>query len=503
MRTTLPQLNQVDPGLENRINLLFATVERTVAAHLDEPGEGLADDLEGLRSATRRLRVPTEEPGLGETYALRELGAAQGRMLNAVLDAQEEARDQGFRPMASSVERDLGIDIPRAGNEDVLRDIAARLDEVVERLDQLEHARAEGSDFRAEGRLLDFYIGKMRVQVDLARLQLRIGERTVDFSALWRATQSMSELTQGFVATVKAWLGRVSTTVTQLATGMGQRVRGVADGMRVAVRTILRRRQGRADVDPPVPPRSQPPNAPPGFDIDVVKAMILQGEDPPVAWRPFITALDFAPADGIRGRTELSDLRPLAALTALQSLNLTYTLVRDVTPLGALTVLQSLDLTGTRVSDVRPLGALTALKSLNLRRTQVSDVRPLGALTALQALDLRNTPVSDVRPLGALTALRSLDLTNTQVRDVRPLSALTALQILNLAGTWVSDVRPLGLLTALRSLDLSRTQVHDVTPLASLKVLRSLDLTGIKPTGLDALRGPGLDIIQRDELRRP
>ncbi len=259
MRTTLPQLNQVDPGLENRINLLSATVERTVAAHLDEPGEGLADDLEGLRSATRRLRVPAEEPGLGETYALRELGAAQGRMLNAVLDAQDEARDQGFRQMASSVERNLGIDIQRAGNEDVLRDIAARLDEVVERLDQFTQARNNGSDFRAEGRLLDFYIGKMRVQVDLARLQLRIGERTVDFSALWRATQSMSELTQGFIETVMAWAGRVSSTVTKLATDMGQKIRGVASGVRVAVRAILRRRQAARDADPRMPPRLQSP----------------------------------------------------------------------------------------------------------------------------------------------------------------------------------------------------------------------------------------------------
>ena len=383
MERTLPKLNQVDPGLENRIKLLVTIVARTVGAHLEEPGEGLADDLEGLRSATRRLRVPTEEPGLGETFALRELGGAAGRMLNAVLDAQDEARNQGFRPTASSVEKDLATDIPRAGNEDILHDIAARLDEVVERLDQLEHARAEGSDFRAEGRLLDFYIGKMRVQVDLARLQLTIGVRTVDFSALWRATQGMSELTQGFVVTVKAWVGRASTAVTQLATGMGQRVRGVAEGMRVAIRTILRRRQVQADTEPPVQPRSQRMDEPPDdFDIEAVKILILRGKAVPAAWRPFITAL-----------------------------NLAGTQVSDVTPLGALTALQSLHLGDTQVSDVTPLGALTALQSLNLRSTKVSDVTPLGALTALRSLDLDGTKVSDVTPLDALKALTRLDLT--------------------------------------------------------------------------------------------
>jgi hypothetical protein len=500
MRTTLPQLNQVDPGLESRINLLLTVVERTIAEHLDEPGDGLADDIESLRSATRQLRVPAEEPGLGETFALRELGAAQGRMLNAVLDAQEEARAQGLRPMAGSVGMELGIDVPRAGNEDVLRDIGARLDEVVERLDQLQQARTEDSSFRAEGRLLDFYIGKMRVQVDLARLQLRIGERTVDFSALWRATQGMSDLTQGFIETVTAWVGRTSASVTRLATEIGLRVRGVANGMRGAIRTILRRRHpakpAGLDVQSAEPLQLRAPVEPPvGFDLTLVKEMILAGRSPPLEWCPFITELKLGPETRLGTQEQLLDLSPLAVLTALRSLDLGDTRVSDLTPLRELTTLEVLDLAGTDVRDIRPLTGLTALQSLDLTATPVKDVAPLGRLEALYSLNLWGTRISDVMPLRTLSKLQFLNLRATRVGDVTWLGELTELRALYLWGTAVGDVAPLGALAALQFLDLSGTRVTDVTPLASLKQLKRLDLTGTWPVGINVLRRSDLEII--------
>jgi hypothetical protein len=49
-------------------------------------------------------------------------------------------------------------------------------------------------------------------------------------------------------------------------------------------------------------------------------------------------------------------------------------------------------------------------------------------------------------------------------------------------------------LTALQSLDLTGTPVTNVTPLASLKALKKLVLTRTRPTGVDALRRPGLTI---------
>jgi energy-coupling factor transporter ATP-binding protein EcfA2 len=177
--------------------------------------------------------------------------------------------------------------------------------------------------------------------------------------------------------------------------------------------------------------------------------------------------------------TWVTDLTPLAGLTALQYLDLSDTWVTDLTPLDGLTALQGLILYGTQVTDLTPLAGLRALQGLNLIGTQVADLTPLAGLTALQGLILVGTPVTDLTPLAGLTALQRLDLSRTQVADLTPLAGLTALQSLNLSGTRVTDLRPLAGLTALQHLDLTGTPVTDLTPLDGLSALRTL----IPPSG--------------------
>jgi internalin A len=85
----------------------------------------------------------------------------------------------------------------------------------------------------------------------------------------------------------------------------------------------------------------------------------------------------------------------------------------------------------TQVSDVAPLAGLTALQHLDLSGTQVSDVAPLAGLTALQHLDLNSTQVSDFAPLAGLTALRFLYV-DPEVSDLAlaPLEHIRGLQII-------------------------------------------------------------------------
>ena len=80
----------------------------------------------------------------------------------------------------------------------------------------------------------------------------------------------------------------------------------------------------------------------------------------------------------------MNDLRPLAGLQNLQSLDLSDTSAEDVTPLSGLQNLRSLDLRGTRVEDVTPLSGLQNLRSLDLTGTSVSDVTPFANLQNLQ-----------------------------------------------------------------------------------------------------------------------
>ena len=164
--------------------------------------------------------------------------------------------------------------------------------------------------------------------------------------------------------------------------------------------------------------------------------------------------LDTAWIDNELGVNPISNVSPLAGLTNLETLNLTFTGVSDVSPLASLTNLETLELNVTAVSDVSPLASLTNLTWLELSGTGVSDVSPLATLTNLETLRLDYTAVSDVSPLASLTNLVELNLYRTAVSDVSPLATLTNLERLELNGTAVSDISPLASLTNLERLNL-------------------------------------------------
>jgi hypothetical protein len=246
LQATLPFVN--DPTLRPRVESL-ARGAATVAASFRLGVGGrpdIADDLAGLLSAARTLRVPAEDPDLGRTNTLLSLRSAKGLIVAALEDALDAAQVLGLRPRRPALIRELPTEVPRSGNEAVLRGIAARLDEVVERLDALENAKMLRTDFAPQTGLLDFYVEAMRVEVDVAKMQLEASDEKADFGALTRAIELMSELTGDFVTTVRAWVGRVSDTVVQLAVEISKKVRRVAVGARTAAKQIIRKLRPRA-----------------------------------------------------------------------------------------------------------------------------------------------------------------------------------------------------------------------------------------------------------------
>ncbi|MEP7765084.1 hypothetical protein [Sanguibacter sp. 25GB23B1] len=148
----------------------------------------------------------------------------------------------------------------------------------------------------------------------------------------------------------------------------------------------------------------------------------------------------------------VTDLRPLATLPRLASLNLLYVPITDLTGIESMTALTTLELgqdgcftrSGeTRLSDISPLAGAERLESVNLTCTDVSDLAPLAGLSALTSLALAGTPVRDVGPLAGLPALRTLSLGFTPVEDVSPLADLVTLRSLDLIGADVLDVSSL------------------------------------------------------------
>jgi internalin A len=147
------------------------------------------------------------------------------------------------------------------------------------------------------------------------------------------------------------------------------------------------------------------------------------------------------------------------------------------------------------VSDLAPLAALTALQTLYCGSTQVSDLAPLAALTALQTLHCWNTQVSDLAPLVALTALQTLDCSHTQIIEITPLAALAALQTLDCAWTGVTDLTPLASLTALKTLSCGYCSLRHLP--ATVR-----DLPHLEYLSLDGCRIPGIpaEVLPQDEF---
>jgi len=178
----------------------------------------------------------------------------------------------------------------------------------------------------------------------------------------------------------------------------------------------------------------------------------------------------------------LSDLGPLAGLSALTSLSIPDgAQVSDLTPLATLTGLTSLTLCGfPELEDLRPLAGLTALSSLTLNSCpKLSDLSPLAGLAALTRLDLSYCPqLSDITALTALTAMTRLSVFSGSLTDITPLAGMTALTRLELRCRKLTDITPLAGMTALTSLNLQRGEhLTDLAPLAGMKALESLNLS--------------------------
>ena len=112
-----------------------------------------------------------------------------------------------------------------------------------------------------------------------------------------------------------------------------------------------------------------------------------------------------------------ADLKELAQLKQLQSLNLHCTEVTDagLKELAALKQLQSLNLVGTKVTDagLKELAAVKPLQMLDLHGTQVTDagLKELAALKNLQSLDLGYTKLTDagLKELAAAQAASGVE----------------------------------------------------------------------------------------------
>lgn len=185
---------------------------------------------------------------------------------------------------------------------------------------------------------------------------------------------------------------------------------------------------------------------------------------------------------------QLSDLRPLAFLKHLKTLELSDQRIVDTSPLGALKELETLKLsnnfdlkTQTKIPwDLRFLSELPQLKTLNLLANGESlnlKAVPWTQLSSLETLILSNNEGSvDLYavPWEKLPRLKQLVITSSGLSDIRPLAGAKSLEQLNLRRNKISDISMLENLKNLRVLDVSQNKIEDFGPVVYLDRLETL-----------------------------
>jgi hypothetical protein len=201
------------------------------------------------------------------------------------------------------------------------------------------------------------------------------------------------------------------------------------------------------------------------------------------------------------GRNFISDLTPLASLTQLRHLALSFignfnqTPV-DITPLASLVNLRTLDLSHDELIDGAPLAALTKLQQLSLESSKLPSLDVVSGLTNLTTLDIGQTGLTALPDLSKLTKLTALSIAYDELASFAAVSALTRLTALNVSSTKLTDLSVLSPLTQLQTLDVTYNDYGDATVLGALPNLTTLDtsfctITSLQPMVDSAYIGPG------------
>jgi formylglycine-generating enzyme required for sulfatase activity len=212
-----------DDTFTSRVERILVAAAHVTALHLPEPRDGVAEDLDGLERATDLLRIPLKDPDLGErTPALDQAGNAMAALLRAIMSARRAA--EAARGVVFGPNQIAAID-PAKVNA-MLR----RLDQVESELRIIAVEKTAPDRFIQQAGLVNLYVEKMRVKIDLARLQLSIDGTTFDLGALTRGVAAMGDVTSRFQANVRGFLGLVTQALSAAAEAVGRPVTRVVLG---------------------------------------------------------------------------------------------------------------------------------------------------------------------------------------------------------------------------------------------------------------------------------
>nr|WP_162990884.1 leucine-rich repeat domain-containing protein [Maliibacterium massiliense] len=142
----------------------------------------------------------------------------------------------------------------------------------------------------------------------------------------------------------------------------------------------------------------------------------------------------------------------------------------------------------------KPVGQLTmaetrALRQLKLENVSFASLADLVQCPQLYELTISGCSLTDLQVVTPLTGLLYLNVDNNQITDISAITALAHLQVFSAADNQIRDIAPLRALSALRGVSLNNNPVENHAVLAELTGLEQLGLAHNGLEQVDFLAG--------------
>ena len=191
------------------------------------------------------------------------------------------------------------------------------------------------------------------------------------------------------------------------------------------------------------------------------------------------------------GNKQIEDLKPLARLTLLKSLDCSNTNISSLTGIETLRNLEYLNCSNNdNINSLIPVQTLANLKEINCGNTMVKNLAPLRNLINLKKLDVHFCTVNNLNMISELKSLTSLNVSQNQsLFGISGVDRLTSLTDFDCSETSVRDLEPLKNAKNLETINCAETEIVTLRPLQSVRTLKEIDCSGtrISAASLDYL----------------
>ena len=210
------------------------------------------------------------------------------------------------------------------------------------------------------------------------------------------------------------------------------------------------------------------------------------------------------------GNREITDLKPLARLRALQKLDCSNTEIKSLEGIEGLSNLKDLNCSNNdNINSLIPVTNLRNLESLNCGNTMVKSLAPIANLMNLRKLDVHFCTINQIAQLMDLKKLISLNVSqNATLYSLNGIEKMADLVSLDCSETSISDLTPLQNMKYLEYLNVASTKIATLRPIQLVRTIKDVDFsdTRISAASLDyfyshyavaMMRGRNLEVTQK------